>query len=44
MNYEIFLANGILVLHTIVVGISVAGGVALFSGRFSKFHKKDFFA
>ena len=44
MNYEVFLANGILVLHMIVVGISVAGGVALFSGRFSKFHKKDFFA
>ncbi len=44
MKFEIFLANVILVMHIIVVGITVAGMVALFSGRFSKFHKKDFFA
>jgi hypothetical protein len=41
---EIWLANGILILHAIVVGITVAGGIAIFTGRFSKFHKKDFFA
>jgi len=44
MTKEIFLANGILVLHTIVVGITFAGFFALFFGRFSKFHKKDIFA
>ncbi len=44
MKQEIWLANGILVLHMIVVGITVAGGVALFTGRFAKFHIKDFFA
>lgn len=44
MQQEIWLANGILVLHMIVVGITVAGGIALFTGRFAKFHKKDFFA
>ena len=44
MKQEIWLANGILVLHTIVVGITVAGGVAIFTGRFAKFHKKDYFA
>lgn len=44
MKEEIWLANGILVLHAVVVGITVAGGVALFTGRFSKFHKRDIFA
>ena len=31
-------------LHATVVGITVAGGIAIFTGRFAKFHKKDFFA
>jgi len=44
MKQEIWLANGLLILHAIVVGITVAGAVALFTGRFAKFHKKDFFA
>lgn len=44
MKQEIWLANGLLILHAIVVGITVAGGVALFTGRFAKFHKNDFFA
>jgi hypothetical protein len=44
MNKEIWLANGILILHSIVVGITVAGGVAIFTGRFARFHKKDYFA
>ncbi len=44
MNQEIWLANGLLMIHAIVVGITVAGGVALFTGRFAKFHKGDFFA
>lgn len=44
MTNEIWLANTILVLHTIIVGITVAGGIALFTGRFARFHKKDFFA
>lgn len=44
MKQEIWLADGLLILHAVVVGITVAGGVALFTGRFAKFHKKDFFA
>jgi hypothetical protein len=44
MKQEIWLANGLLILHAIVVAITVAGGVALFTGRFAKFHKRDFFA
>ena len=44
MKQEIWLANGILFLHMILVGITVAGGVALFTGRFAKFHIKDYFA
>ena len=44
MAKELCLANGILMLHAIVVGITVAGGIALFTGRFAKFHKKDIFA
>lgn len=44
MTQQIWIANGLLILHMIVVGVTVAGGVALFTGRFKKFHKKDFFA
>ena len=44
MEQNFWLANGILLIHTIVVGITVAGGIAIFTGRFAKFHKKDFFA
>lgn len=44
MKQEILIANGILILHLIVVGITVAGGIALFTGRFAKFNKKDIFA
>ncbi len=44
MEHKIWLANGILILHAIVVGITVAGGVALFTGRFKKFHKTDIFS
>jgi hypothetical protein len=44
MKQDILIADGILILHAIVVGITVAGCVALFTGRFAKFHKKDFFA
>ena len=44
MKQDILIANGILIIHAIVVGITVAGGVAIFTGRFAKFHKKDFFA
>lgn len=44
MIERIWLANGILILHAILVGITVAGGIAIFTGRFSKFHSKDYFA
>lgn len=44
MVNEIWIANGLLMIHTLVVAITVAGGVALFTGRFAKFHNKDFFA
>lgn len=44
MDKNVLLANGILLLHAVVVGITVAGGIALFTGRFAKFHKRDMFA
>ncbi len=44
MTGEIILANMLLLVHMLVVGITVAGGVALFTGRFAKFHKADIFA
>lgn len=44
MTSALWIANGLLMLHVIVVGITVAGGIALFTGRFAKFHKNDYFA
>lgn len=44
MEEKLWLANGLLLLHAIVVGITVAGGIALFTGRFAKFNKYDVFA
>ena len=41
MIQQIWLANGLLFVHMIVVGFTVAGGVAIFTGRFKKFHKKE---
>ncbi|NUQ82115.1 MAG: DUF2784 family protein [Bacteroidetes bacterium] len=40
----ILLADCLVVFHAILVGITVAGGVAVFTGRFSKFQSSDWFA
>jgi hypothetical protein len=39
-----WLADAVLVVHGLVVGVTVAGGVAIFTGRFAKFHARDVFA
>lgn len=44
MKEQIWMIYGILVFHSVVTGITVAGCIALLTGRFTKFHKKDFFA
>ena len=44
MSIEILLANFLVLFHAIIVGITVAGAIAIFTSRFRKFHKKDFFA
>ena len=38
------LADALLVTHAVIVGITVAGAVAIFNGRFAKFHIRDYFA
>jgi len=37
-------ANVLLVTHALIVAVTVAGGVAIFTGRFARFHKRDYFA
>ena len=38
------LAQAILIFHAVIVGVTVAGGIALFTGRFSRFQRHDYFA
>ncbi len=38
------LANALLFIHGVIVAITVAGAVAIFTGRFAKFHIRDYFA
>ncbi len=38
------LAQAIVIFHAAIVGITVAGGIAIFTGRFSRFHRHDYFA
>jgi hypothetical protein len=40
----IWWARGLALLHAGVVAVTVAGGVALFTGRFRAFHLGDYFA
>ncbi|NBV47348.1 MAG: DUF2784 family protein [Planctomycetia bacterium] len=39
-----WVARGLALIHTLIVGITVAGGVAIFTGRFRQFRRDDFFA
>ncbi|WP_027002325.1 hypothetical protein [Hugenholtzia roseola] len=41
---QIWLVYLILLVHSVVVGVTIAGCIALLTGRFTKFHKKDYFA
>lgn len=40
----IWLARGLALFHALVVAITVAGGIAIFTGRFRRFRVGDFFA
>ena len=44
MKEQIWLIYLILLIHSVVVGVTIAGCIALLTGRFTKFHKKDYFA
>ena len=38
------LARVLALLHALIVGITVAGGIAIFTGRFRQFRREDLFA
>jgi hypothetical protein len=38
------LARALVLLHSAVVGVTVAGGIAVVLGRFSRVHRRDYFA
>jgi len=40
----IWIARGLALLHAVVVAVTVAGGVAIFTGRFRQFRRGDLFA
>ena len=40
----LWFARGLALLHALVVGITVAGGIAIFTGRFRQFRRDDCFA
>jgi hypothetical protein len=44
MKEQIWLIYLTLFIHSVVVGVTIAGCIALLTGRFTKFHKKDYFA
>jgi ABC-type arginine/histidine transport system permease subunit len=44
MKEQIWLIYLTLLIHSVVVGVTIAGCIALLTGRFTKFHKKDYFA
>lgn len=44
MEDQVWLIYVILLIHSVVVGVTIAGCIALLTGRFTKFHKKDYFA
>lgn len=44
MDFKILLADLLVLFHAVIVGITVAGCIAIFTGRFRKFNKKDYFA
>ncbi len=41
---KIWIANFLVLFHAVIVGVTVAGGIAIFTGRFKKFNKRDYFA
>lgn len=44
MKEQVWLIYLILLVHSVVVGVTIAGCIALLTGRFTKFHKRDYFA
>lgn len=41
---KIWIANILVLFHAVIVGVTLAGGIAIFTGRFKKFNKRDYFA
>lgn len=39
---KILIANFLVLFHAVIVGVTVTGGIVIFTGRFKKFNKKDF--
>jgi hypothetical protein len=44
MSLSIWFANGIVVIHLMIVGIIVYGGIGIFTGRYAKHDRRDYFA
>ena len=44
VTQQIWTANLLLLLHAVAVGITVGGFVAMLTGRFARFHPRDYFA
>ena len=44
VTQQIWTANLLLLLHAVAVGITVGGFVAMLTGRFARFHRRDYFA
>lgn len=44
MKEQVWLIYLVLLIHSVVVGVTIAGCIGLLTGRFTKFHKKDYFA
>ena len=44
VTQQIWTANLLLLLHAVVVGVTVGGFVAMLTGRFARFHPRDYFA
>ncbi len=44
VEIKIWIANLLVLFHAVIVGVTVAGTIAIFTGRFRKFNKRDYFA
>lgn len=42
-SFALWIARAVVVLHALMVGVTTAGTVAMFTGRFRRFRRGDFF-